>query len=505
MAETLSAYADLERRFDRLGNIRDAETFLHWDASTMMPANSAESRGNQLSTLRALHHQMLTDPAMDDLLANAAANSLDEWQRANLREMTRTHTHATAVESDLVEALSKATTACESVWRAARPDADFAAVKDLLDEVLNLVRQSAVAKGERLGCSPYDALLDEHSPGVSGTVVDALFADLETFLPDLLAQVVARQEASPPLLELQGPFASDAQEALGKQLMSRIGFDFDKGRLDISLHPFSSGTPDDLRITTRYEEEDFTTGLMGILHETGHALYEAGLPEDWRCQPVGEARGMDVHESQSLLMEMQACRSMPFLEFAAPLMRQAFNADPGDPAWQPDNLYRLYTRVKPGFIRVDADEVTYPAHIILRHGLERSMIDDDLAVDDLPGAWAEGMRKYLGLAPPDDRQGCLQDIHWYDGAFGYFPSYTLGAMAAAQFYDAATRALPGIPEALSAGNFAPLMEWLRVNVHGKGSCYETPELIEKATGQPLDPEIFKRHLRTRYLGESRLG
>lgn len=504
MAETLSAYADLERRFDRLGNIRNAETFLHWDASTMMPVNSAESRGNQLATLRALHHQMLTDPAMEDLLAGAATdNSLDEWQRANLREMTHTHTHATAVASDLVEALSQATTACESVWRAARPEADYAAVQDLLGEVLNLVRQSAVAKGERLGCSPYDALLDEHSPGVSGAVVDNLFADLEIFLPDLLAQVLERQDASPPILELEGPFSPAAQEALGKQLMSQIGFDFGKGRLDISLHPFSSGTPDDLRITTRYEEDDFTTGLMGILHETGHALYEAGLPEKWRCQPVGEARGMDVHESQSLLMEMQACRSMPFLEYAAPLMRQAFDSD--GPAWQPDNLYRLYTRVKPGFIRVDADEVTYPAHIILRHGLERSMIDGSLEVADLPDAWAEGMQKYLGLTPPDDRLGCLQDIHWYDGAFGYFPSYTLGAMAAAQFYDAATRALPSIPEALSAGNFAPLMDWLRTNVHGNGSRYETPDLIEKATGQPLDPEIFKRHLRTRYLGESRPG
>lgn len=466
----------------------------------MMPTHSAESRGGQLSTLRALHHQLLTDPDMADLLDDAASDkTLDDWQRANLREMSRKYLHATAVESDLVEALSKATTACEALWRAARPNADFQAVRESLKEVLNLVSQSATAKGERLGCDPYDALLDEHSPGVSGAVVDALFADLEIFLPDLLAQVLERQDTASSILGLEGPFAADAQESLGKKLMAKIGFDFNRGRLDTSLHPFSSGTPDDLRITTRYEEKDFTTGLMGVLHETGHALYEAGLPKDWRCQPVGEARGMDVHESQSLLMEMQACRSIPFLEFAAPLMREAFGAD--GPAWQADNLYRMYTHVQPGYIRVDADEVTYPAHVILRHGLERAMIAGDLAVNDLPVAWADGMQKYLGLVPPDDRLGCLQDIHWFDGAFGYFPSYTLGAMAAAQFYDAAKRAVPDLATALSEGDFTPLMDWLRANVHSHGSRHETPELIEKATGQPLDPEIFKAHLRDRYLQE----
>lgn len=470
----------------------------------MMPENSAESRGDQLATLRAIHHQMLTDPVVDELLAEAQTdNSLDEWQRANLREMMRCHLHATAVASDLVEALSKATTACESIWRAARPESDFAAVRDSLAEVLNLVRQSAISKSEGLGCTPYDALLDEHSPGVTGDVVDDVFADLEIFLPELLAQVLERQRAGTPVLELEGPFPPDAQRTLGMTLMAQIGFDFDKGRLDTSLHPFSSGTPDDLRITTRYEEDDFTTGLMGVLHETGHALYEAGLPKDWRCQPVGEARGMDIHESQSLLMEMQACRSMPFLEFAAPLMRDAFNRD--GPAWQPDNLFRLYTRVAPGFIRVDADEVTYPAHIILRHGLERAMIAGDLTIDDLQAAWADGMQKYLGIVPPDDRLGCLQDIHWFDGAFGYFPSYTLGAMAAAQFFDTALTAVPELPEALSSGNFKPLMGWLRENVHSKGSFSETPALIESATGKQLDPAIFKNHLRTRYLGAEAPG
>jgi carboxypeptidase Taq len=236
---------------------------------------------------------------------------------------------------------------------------------------------------------------------------------------------------------------------------------------------------------------------MGVLHETGHALYEKNLPKDWRRQPVGLARGMDVHESQSLLIEMQACRSREFLSFAVPLMKKAFNLN--GPEWNTENIYRLYTKVQPSLIRVDADEVTYPAHVILRYNIEKSLISEKITLDDLPGMWNENMRKMLGITPTNHELGCLQDIHWFDGAWGYFPSYTLGAMNAAQLFNSAVREKTNILPSIKCGNFGPLYDWLIENIHGLGSLYETPELLERATGQPLNAEIFKQHLISRYL------
>ncbi|MBL8706893.1 MAG: carboxypeptidase M32, partial [Rhodospirillales bacterium] len=303
----------------------------------------------------------------------------------------------------------------------------------------------------------------------------------------------------PKPVPLPGPFPADKQRALGRRLMESIGFDFAHGRLDESAHPFTGGIPDDVRITTRYDEEDFTRGLMGVLHETGHALYERGLPARWRLQPVGDARGMALHESQSLLMEMQACRSRAFVTFAAPLMRAAFEGI--GPAWDAENVYRIYTRVEPGFIRVDADEVTYPAHVILRYRLEKAMIAGELDLADLPGAWNEGMKSLLGIVPPDDRLGCLQDIHWPDGAWGYFPTYTLGAMAAAQLFAAAKQAVPGLVEDIARGDFQPLMAWLVQNVHGQGSRGTTDEILAAATGAPLGDAAFRAHLQARYIDD----
>jgi len=236
---------------------------------------------------------------------------------------------------------------------------------------------------------------------------------------------------------------------------------------------------------------------MGTLHETGHALYKRGLPPEWRRQPVGAARGMAVHESQSLLLEMQVCRSRAFAGFAAPLLQAIFGGDPE--TWQPDSLYRRQTLVRPGPIRVDADEVTYPAHVILRYRLERAMIAGDLKPRDLPGAWADGLKALIGVVPGSDREGVLQDIHWYDGAWGYFPTYTLGALIAAQLFAAARAAVPGLVEEIGRGEFAPLFEWLRHNVHGQGSLHSTAELVERATGAPLAAAAFERHLRERYL------
>lgn len=495
---TNQAYHDLEARFRRLSAIEGALAILSWDRSTMMPVGSAEDRGEQTATLGVLAHEILTAPQVGDLLAAAeAAGGLDAWQAANLREMRRGWIHATALSPALVEAMARATTKCEMAWRAARPKNDFAGLKPHLQAVLDLVRETAQAKADKLGLSTYDALLDQYEPDGRAARIDALFTELEAFLPDLLQRVLQHQAARPAALPLPGPFAIEAQRQLGIEMMKAVGFDFGKGRLDVSAHPFTGGTPDDVRLTTRYDEADFARALMGVLHETGHAMYEAGLPAAWRHQPVGRARGMALHESQSLLLEMQACRGRAFITFAAPRMRAAFGGT--GPAWDVDNVLRLYTVVKPGFIRVDADEVTYPLHVILRYRLERALVAGDLTLDDLPTAWNDGMQRSLGIRPLTDTEGCLQDIHWPDGAWGYFPTYTLGALAAAQLFQAAGAADPDIEPGLARGDFAPLYRWLRANVHTKGASASTDDLLRAATGAPLEAAAFRRHVEQRYL------
>jgi len=500
MSSNLDAYRRLEARFHRLGALGGAVAVLNWDWATVMPSGGVEARTEQVAQLRLIEHEILAAAATGEHLdeAEEAAAELEPWQRANLGEMRRLYVHATALEPRLVEALSRAASKCEHRWRKARPEADFALVLPALSELVGLVREAAAAKAAQLGVSPYEALLDEFEPGGRTAEIDRLFAELAGFLPALRERALARQAKLPRPILPKGPFPVAAQKALGQSLMAALGFEFDHGRLDESLHPFSGGVPEDVRITTRYDEADFAKALMGVLHETGHALYSRGLPAQWRYQPVGQARGMTVHESQSLLMEMQACRSDEFLRFLAPKLDAAFG--PHDGLFEPANLARLYRRVEPGFIRVDADEVCYPSHVILRYRLERAVIEGRLALADLPDAWNEGMVELLGIRPPSDREGCLQDIHWYDGAWGYFPTYTLGAMAAAQLFDAARGALPEIPEAIGRGDFRPLLGWLRANVHSLASSASSAEIIRRATGKSLDAAVFKAHLERRYLG-----
>ena len=494
-----SAYSELEARTKRLNVLSEASAVLGWDKETFMPSGGAAARTEQLATLQVLVHEMVTDPKVGDLIARAEAQhgELDPWQRANLGRIKRHWRQATCVPPDLVEAISRASSECEIRWRTARPANDFKGLMPFLQRVLDRVREIASIKAQAFGLSPYDALLDESEPGLRSAEVTALFDNLASFLPDFIATAIERQARAPKPVPPAGPFPVAAQQALARRLMEAVGFDFDHGRLDTSAHPFCGGVPDDVRLTTRWNEDDFMPGLMGVLHETGHAMYERGLPAAWRHQPVGQALSTSMHESQSLLVEMQACRSREFITWLTSVAAQAFGGS--SPAWQPENLYRIYTKVERSFIRVDADEATYPAHVILRYRLETAMIAGDLKLADLPGAWAEGHQRLLGVVPPDDRRGCLQDIHWPGGAFAYFPGYTLGAMTAAQFMDAARRANPGIPAALGRGDFAPLMSWLRANVHGQGSLLSARALITAATGRPLDPEIYKRHLKQRYL------
>jgi len=504
----MTAYATLERRFARVAALNDAAGILNWDSQTTMPDGAAGGRAEQLATLRVIAHETVTAPDQGDLLDRAegelpglAADATDlAWRQANLREMRRQWIHATAVPADLVEASSRAISACEMVWRTARRDSDFAALLPSLREVLTLQRRTAEAKAAKLGTGLYDALLDEYEPDGRSARIDVLFDDLAAFLPGFTQDVLDHQARQPAVIVPEGPFAVETQRQIGLSLMKAVGFDFTRGRLDVSLHPFCGGATGDVRLTTRYAEDDFTSALMGVLHETGHAMYELGRPAAWITQPVGQARGMAMHESQSLIVEMQACRSRHFLAYAAPLLKEAFGGQ--GPAWEADNLYRLYTRVERSFIRVDADEVTYPAHVILRYRLEKALIEGRMELADLPDAWNEGMRDLLGIVPPDDRRGCLQDIHWPGGAWGYFPTYTLGAMTAAQLFDAARTQVPDMVPGLARGDFAPLMGWLRDKVHSRGSFDTTDGIVAAATGRPLDAAVYKRHLERRYLQDA---
>ena len=486
---TYTAYARLQNRFARIATVGEASSILGWDAATMMPAGGGAARGDQLAVLAGIAHGMLTDATTADDLAGAKADG--EWAQTNLALMRHAHIRATALPADLVEARERANSACEKIWRIARADDDFAAVAPALAEVLNLTRQTAQALAPVVSLAPYDALMDGYQPGVTAADVTPVFAQYAAWLDDALPRALALQDATPA--PLTGDFAAAAQEALCRQLAARAGLEEFHARLDRSTHPFCGGTPTDIRITTRYDETDPGRAIMGVLHETGHALYERGLPSAYARQPVGEAAGMGVHESQSLIIEMQACRGDAYLGWLGTQMQVAFGGGGYG------NLARLWRRVGRTLIRVDADEMTYPAHVILRFRLEQALIAGDLAVHDLPGAWADGLHGLLGVRPANDREGCLQDIHWYDGAFGYFPSYTLGAMAAAQLMAAARAAVPDIDAALGQGDLRPLLGWLRAHVHAHGARLGYNDLLRHATGSPLDPAAFERHLTNRYL------
>jgi len=487
-----------------MANLGGAAAVLQWDWAAIMPSGGAKARAAQLAELDVIGHELMVDPQLADLLGSAESGraDLEPWQDANLTEMRHRWVHANALPANLVAALSTAASTCEMVWREARAENDFPAFQKAFEPLLALIREKAAVKAAALGLSPYDALIDGYDPGFKCAEIDVIFADLAAFLPDFLAQVLDKQAREPAPLRPEGQFPAAQQQALSRNLMERLGFDFAHGRLDESHHPFCGGVTEDVRITTRYDESDFTFSLMAVLHETGHALYERGLPEAWRTQPVGNARSMSLHESQSLLMEMQVCRGAEFFEFAAPHIREAFRADgaAAGPALAPKNLHHLALRVAPGYIRIEADEVTYPVHIMLRYRLEKAMVVGDLAVADLPGAWQDGMQELLGLTPRNAGEGCLQDIHWAGGDVGYFPSYTLGALIAAQLFESACRDIGDLHTGIAAGEFGPLQTWLGDAVHSQASRYASQELIARATGGELETKAFKAHLNARYLG-----
>lgn len=495
-----SPYQQLEQEFRRLFALRGAASILHWDASVMMPRGSADLRGDQLAVLELESHSLLVSPKVSRLIerAEAGAGSLDDWQAANLREMRRARDRAIAMPQSLVSRLAKATSRAEVQWVDAKRQNNFALFAPHLEEVLALVRDKAQVLGKALNLEPYNALVDEFSPGLAMAEIDKIFTTLMRRLPGLIQQAIDVQAARVPL-ELSAKVAAHKQRQLALELMKLLGFQFERGRLDESEHPFTGGIPGDIRVTTNFTPVNPLSGLMGVIHETGHAMYDFGLPDAWRTQPVGHDRGMAMQESQSLLLEMIVGRGRPFLRFLQPLLEKHFGVS--GPEWQADNLYLLLNRVRRSLIRIDADELTYPAHVVLRYELEQKMLSGALRVADVPTAWNDAMERRLGVRPTGDAEGCLQDIHWAGGAFGYFPSYALGAAIAGQLFEALRNERPTLDDDIAAGNFAPLFDWLRENVHGLGSKVSTSELIKNATGKPLSANAWLRYVEGKYLAD----
>jgi carboxypeptidase Taq len=491
-------YKQLEQEFKRLHAFRGSLSLLRWDAAVMMPRGSADVRGEQLAALETEYHALLTAPRITRLMDRAQANIqvLSDWQIANLREMRRQRDHAIATPVSLISRLTKAASRAEARWLEARRQGKFELFAPHLEEVVNLVRDKAALLGQALNLAPYDALVDEFSPGITTADIDAMFKALSRRLPSLIREAIAVQESHAPM-PLTGKFPPGKQRALIVEVMKAVGFPFDRGRLDESEHPFTEGVPGDMRVTTRIDPDDIFSGLLGALHETGHAMYDLGLPQEWRDQPVGRDRGMALEESQSLLVEMTVCRSRSFVRYVQPLLARHFGVS--GPEWDIENVYAHLNRVKRGLIRVDADELTYPLHIMLRYEIEKQLLSGELAVRDLPEAWNAGMEQRLGIRPANDMEGCLQDIHWAVGSFGYFPSYALGAVIAAQLYESLRTDVPALDEQLARGEFSGLLDWLRTNVYGLGSKMLVQDLLKGATGKPLSATSFIRYVEAKYL------
>ncbi|NHQ87165.1 carboxypeptidase M32 [Iodobacter sp. HSC-16F04] len=491
-----TAYQAVVATFTRIYRYEHLGSLAGWDQAAMMPAKGNDARGAAMAELGVLIHNTLTDPALAELIKAAEAEDLSTAEQASLREIKRQWEHANLLPASLVEAKTLVGSHCSHEWRTQRQNNDWQGFLANFREVVRLSREEAQLLAKETGLSPYESLLNKYEPGMSCAELDRIFGDVKSWLPGLIRQAMEKQ-GTEQLIAATGPFAVEKQRALGLDVMALLGFDFEAGRLDVSNHPFCGGVPEDVRITTRYREDDFMQSMMGIVHETGHARYEQSLPRETVALPVGRARSMGIHESQSLSFEMQLGRNPAFLALISPLVKKHL----GDqPAFEAANLAKMYTRVHPGFIRVDADELTYPAHVILRYEIERALIDGEIEADDVPALWDEKMQAYLGVDTKGNfKNGCLQDIHWTDGMIGYFPSYTLGAMYAAQYFATIRKLHPDLDERIAAGDLAPIFNWLNANIWSQASQWETGELVSRATGEALNPAHFRKHLEQRYL------
>lgn len=487
------ALAALRARWEEISDLSHAADVLDWDQLVYMPPGGARARGEQLGTLRRLAHERLASPATEEELAAAEAGSTDAEVQTWLRTARREYERASRVPPDLVAEMSRAATDGYAAWVAARERNDFALFAPALTRLLDLARRRADAAGHT--GERYDALLAEHEPEMRTERLRPIFSQLRGALVPLIEAIAGRPR--PSRASFARPLPEEEQWRAGVRAITAFGYNWQRGRQDRSVHPFSTAFgPGDARITTRLHREDFAVGFYATLHEGGHALYEQGLPESWSRGPLGHAASTGVHESQSRLWENMVGRSLPFWEHFTPILRQCV---PGAfDALSPDALFRASNVVEPSLVRVEADEVTYNLHIALRFELEVALLRGDLPVADLPGAWNAGMEAALGVRPVDDLHGVLQDVHWSQGGFAYFPSYTLGNILAAQWVGAFERVHGELAAWVRQGEFAPLLEFLRTEIHARGAGPTPDELTAAVAGGPVDPRPYLDYIGSKF-------
>ncbi|KAK2078399.1 hypothetical protein QBZ16_003239 [Prototheca wickerhamii] len=471
---------------------------LGWDEMVMMPPAAAASRGAQKAALAGVLHERTTDPEIGRLLEKLDGVAFeDPYRTAAVREAKHDYQKATRITSSLAKREAEHETEAYQAWIKAREAKSFEPFSRALGKWVRLRRERASLIDP--GQNAYDVLLDEFQPGLTSARLDEIFGQVKAGLVPLLARVRAHGAAPDDAWLNGGPFDREAQAALCRQLSLDLGFDLDSGRLDVSVHPFTGGAhPTDVRMTTRFKDDQLLDGIAGTIHETGHALYEQGRNLDYDGLPVNEAAGMAVHESQSLLWERMVGQGRPFAQFLLPKLQEAFPQL--DKTKTAEDLYSGKNVVlTKSLIRVEADELTYPLHIILRYELETALLRGDIEVVDLPALWNKKMEEYLGVEPKDDVEGILQDVHWSYGSFGYFPTYSLGAMMAAQIFQTAQQELPDLDASLAKGDFAPLKTWLNGKIHKIGRLHPTmDDLLVEVTGEPLNPQIFLDYLTKKY-------
>jgi carboxypeptidase Taq len=491
------AYNELLGRVREGALLESCAGVLGWDERTYMPRQGSAHRAEQMALLARLTHETLTASRIGELLVAVEGSSVpreSDSAAANVREIRRHYNRAVKLPKELVEELARVTTRAQQAWQEARQADDFAAFQPWLKKIVTLLRQKAQAIGYQ--GAPYDALLDEYEPGATTAEIQKLFAALRADLVPLVSAITAsKRRPRRELLERAYPI--ERQQRFGQQAAEAIGFDFQSGRLDVTTHPFCSGIgPGDCRITTRYNAQRFNEAFFGILHEAGHGIYEQGLPAEHFGTPLGTAASLGIHESQSRLWENQVGRSRPFWEHFYPSARQTFPEALGDVPL--DDFLFAVNDVQRSFIRVEADEATYNMHIILRFELEQALVSGDLQPADVPGAWNDKFKQFFGLVPPTYAKGCLQDIHWSMGGIGYFPTYTLGNLYAAQFMEQARRDLGDLDGEFRAGRFQGLKEWLHEKIHRAGQRCRSQELCQKVTGRSLSQQPLMIYLRGKY-------
>jgi carboxypeptidase Taq len=489
MPNPSQSYEALLTELREISLLSSTASVLSWDQQVLLPPKGAQYRGDQLAYIAKLSHERLTSPRLLEALSAVEGSELvrspDSDAAVDAREMRRAVDRALKLPSSLVQELARTSILAQQAWVVSRKASDYGSFAKWIDQVYALKRQEAECVGYK--AHPYDALLDTYEPGDTQANVTAVFEALKGPLVDLIQRVASSPNKGKGSL-LVGNFPRAGQESVGRLAAAAIGFDFEAGRLDVSPHPFCSTLgPLDTRITSRYNETHFVQSFYGTLHETGHALYEQGLPHDRFGTPCGSYVSMGIHESQSRMWENIVGRSRAFWTHFAPHLKAAF---PATSSLSEDDLFRAVNHVEPSFIRVEADELTYNLHVMLRFELEKALLTGELSSADLPAAWNAKMKAYLGITPPKDALGVLQDVHWSACLVGYFPTYTLGNLYAAQFFEKARADLGDLDGAFARGQFRPLLDWLRTHIHSKGQRLTAPNLVTQVTGKPLSAAPF---------------